>query len=205
LCLDLAGDERRIELYDYKLRKKLLYGESLLTAVQAYWDSENPANLKCLESFLLMIPNASRLPLVTITSRPLLLSMRTDRALYRLLDSNVETRESVLDAWEVALQAYLTGHSFNCSYTPVNSGCAPTFSQRHRTQPLSSLSAKPNLKTGAVYGCEGLGIQTYRAIGYGLRVDYRMEGVILFCICRDGKALIHTEDLDLSAQTFYSH
>jgi hypothetical protein len=150
----------------------------------------------------------SRLPLVAITSRPLLLSMTKETALYRLLDSNVETRERALDLWEAALQARLKS-SFYCTYTPINSNASSpqglNYSQVR--QPLSSLPAGTYPQTEGIYSCEGLGIQTCQAVSCGPPGPYRSQHqpLSLLRICRDGKAPIHTEDLDLLAQRIPHH
>jgi hypothetical protein len=149
-----------------------------------------------------MIPSASRFPLVTITSRPLLLSMKTNRELYQLLYSNMETREGAVDLWEAALQARLMGSSFYCSYTPINPNSSNLQSLNYsqtRRQLLSSLPSGTQPGVEGIYSCEGLGIQTCQAVGY-TPYGYGGREWFLFRICRDGKALIHTEDLDLLAQ-----
>jgi hypothetical protein len=210
LCLDLAGDKRRIELYDFELRSQLSACASVVKAAESYRFSENSTNLKRPESFLLMIPSAlSRLPLVAITSRPLLLSMGTNRELYQLLYSRAETRERALDLWEAVLKARFTGSSFYCSYTPINSSSSEQGLKFDTIQqPLSSLPVGTYPDEAGIYSCDGLGIQTCRAVSYrgACRHYYdQKEPLTLLRICRDGKALIHTEDLELLAQRLPDH
>jgi hypothetical protein len=206
LCIDLAGNERRIKLYELEVPTQLPSITSFANAVEPYRISENPANLKRPESILLMVPDAARLPLVTITSRRYAKAMGANYSLYKVLVSEVETRERAQDVWETALQARLGGFSLSCSYTPINSN-SPDL--RHLNyppnQPLSSLPAGTYPSAAGVYSCEGLGIQTCQAVAFTPRYYTYQQPFSLLRICRDGKALIHTEDLDLLAQKFPSH
>jgi hypothetical protein len=71
VCLDLAGDKRRMLSYEHDLRTEShnVSRSSFLKTVQTDDFSET---FKSLSSTLLMIPHASRSPLITFASRHIL-------------------------------------------------------------------------------------------------------------------------------------
>lgn len=83
-----------------------------------------------LESILLLIPDASRWPLITITSRPIALSLG-NRDIFKLLDSETETRERGWDIWEPLAKILFFRNGWRSDYQHTRIGSSTSESIRH--------------------------------------------------------------------------
>jgi len=205
LCLDLAGDERRIKFYDLELRDRLSACKDFTEAAQSYRFFRNPEQLDQLESVLLIVPDPLRLPLVTITSRPIAQSLSKDPRNVSLLGSQAEKRETGLDIWEsLTRERFMTYlWSFKCPYIRIGSSTTEkvieppqTFTGTGYSLSSPSLSSNYDPGTNMMWNCDSLGIKTCHTVARnGLQT-------MLFRICREPVAIINVEELDLLATKF---
>lgn len=100
--------------------------------------------------------------------------------------------------WEAAMQPFFTvaGTAFSCSYAPISPTPAGKELLKCSYDHMGPLPRFVHLNKTGIYTCKGL--QTCSAVGYTPPTSYlsRQSQLLLFRICRDGKAPIHTKELD---------
>lgn len=206
VCFDIAGDERRIRKHDWEFQRQLRKSPFFLNEVEEHGLTDNFA--ASFSSTLMMGPDAERLPFLTFISPEVPGRMGPDdvRRIFKLLDSEVATREEAQLMWKVVmLQRMFAGRMsfcFNCvnlSTTPAAMK-QPYFILQSSSSPEHiSVTDIPEIRLQTAYIFEAKTFRSYDAIlvtYYENSWNGAHYTLHLFKVVTELNSEIHLEELD---------